>query len=130
MENTKQLYHLVFCDENNKVLCKLSFLFLKDKQFYMLDEVSVVCDSLFKMFFGDRVYEEASWTRDLSVHELAYYASYTKTECDNSLCLGCYVCETCEDEICRVYFFTDDYTSDWYFKENYGFLKGEPVRIG
>ena len=118
----KQLYHLVLCGENNKVLCRLSFEFLKDKQFYILGEMSVVCDSLFKLFFPDRVYQEASWTRDIAVHELTYYATFAKTECVRPQCRGCHACETCEDEICYFYFFTDDYTSDWYFKEHYGFL--------
>ena len=66
--------------ENNKILCTLSFDFLEDKQFYILDEMSVVCDSLFKLFFSDRVYQEASWTRDIAVHELTYYATFTKTD--------------------------------------------------
>ena len=123
MKDTKQLYHLVLCDENNKVLCTLSFDFLEDKQFYILDEMSVVCDSLFKLFFSDRVYQEASWTRDIAVHELTYYATFRKTDdCAGTDCGGCSDCERCEDEICYFYFFTDDYTSDWYFKEHYGFL--------
>ena len=112
--NPTEKYHLIFCNPDNEVFSRLSFNYARDQQFFILDQVGELVDKVLK-FVGlleKHPNHDISVTRDIQVHEFAYY----KTECE--------YCDK-ENEICTVYFFTDAYMSDWYFKEHFEFLMGE-----
>lgn len=107
--NPIEKYHLVFCDHENKVFSWLSFYYKSDQQFFMLDKAGDFVHHLLEMIGLIEKYPNytADWSRDIQVHELTYYKSKSERN---------------DDPICTVYFFTDEYMSDWYFKEHFGFL--------
>lgn len=122
--NPTEKYHLIFCNPDKEVLGRLSFNYARDQQFFMLDQVGEIVYQVLKTMglLEKHPNYSACWTRDIQVHELTYYKSITKTECSDSRCEGCSHCEDYGDEIYTIYFFTDEYMSDWYFKEHFGFL--------
>lgn len=104
-----ETYHLIFCDPDNQVLIRLSFDYKRDQQFYILDEVGEIVYKVLETvgLLGKHPNHNASWTRDIFVHQLTYYKSD---------------CESYDGEICTVCFFTEAYMSDWYFRKYYGYL--------
>ena len=121
-----QTYYLILT-KDKKILSRLSFLYEKDKQFYILDEVGEICDKIVEFIINPEKVE-ASWSRDIGIHELTYYNCKVFKDCNDDYDYdnpdeSCLICEEC----CVFYFFAEDKKSDWYFEDQFGWLLNKEI---